>query len=140
MNLGNKIRELRRLKNLTQEQLAVSLNISPQAVSKWEMGASYPDMTMIPTLAAFFRVTLDELFEERIKQPLGMTRSRFVIGIDEPNAAICYSRREPGESRLRVFRAGGAGRHAEVPRGRGGVRAAPAWTEHEGKAGGPGRD
>ena len=45
MNLGNKIRELRRAGNLTQEQLAASLNISPQAVSKWEMGASYPDMT-----------------------------------------------------------------------------------------------
>ena len=41
MNLGNKIRELRRAKNLTQEQLAESLNISPQAVSKWEMGVSH---------------------------------------------------------------------------------------------------
>jgi len=63
MNLGNKIRELRRAKNLTQEQLAASLNISAQAVSKWEMGASYPDMTMIPTLAALFKVSLDELFD-----------------------------------------------------------------------------
>ncbi len=40
MNLGNKIRELRRSRNLTQEQLAVSLNISAQAVSKWEIGVS----------------------------------------------------------------------------------------------------
>ena len=63
MNLGNKIRELRRANNMTQEQLAASLNISPQAVSKWEMGASYPDMTMIPTLATFFKVSLDELFD-----------------------------------------------------------------------------
>ena len=63
MNLGNKIRELRRQRNLTQEQLAAALNISAQAVSKWEMGASYPDMTLIPTLAAFFKVSLDELFD-----------------------------------------------------------------------------
>lgn len=63
MNLGNKIRELRRASNLTQEQLAASLNISAQAVSKWEIGASYPDMTMIPTLAVFFKVSLDELFD-----------------------------------------------------------------------------
>lgn len=63
MNLGNKIRELRRARNLTQEQLAVSLNVSAQAVSKWEMGASYPDMTMIPILAGFFKVSLDELFD-----------------------------------------------------------------------------
>lgn len=67
MNLGNKIRELRRAKNLTQEQLAASLNISAQAVSKWEMSASYPDMTMIPTLAAFFKVSLDELFDFDVK-------------------------------------------------------------------------
>jgi len=63
MNLGNKIRELRRANNMTQEQLASSLNISAQAVSKWEMGASYPDMTMIPTIASFFKVSLDELFD-----------------------------------------------------------------------------
>lgn len=63
MNLGNKIRELRRERNLTQEQLAVSLRISPQAISKWEMGLSYPDMAMIPVLAGFFRVSLDELFD-----------------------------------------------------------------------------
>lgn len=63
MNLGNKIRELRRARNLTQEQLASSLNISAQAVSKWEMGASYPDMTMIPVIASLFKVSLDELFD-----------------------------------------------------------------------------
>ena len=67
MNLGNKIRELRRANNLTQEQLATSLNITAQAISKWEMGASYPDMTMIPTLAAFFKVSLDELFDFDVK-------------------------------------------------------------------------
>ena len=63
MNLGNKIRELRRASNLTQEQLAASLNISAQAISKWEMGASFPDMTMIPTIASFFKVSLDDLFD-----------------------------------------------------------------------------
>ncbi len=67
MNLGNKIRELRRERNLTQEQLANALNISAQAVSKWEMDASYPDMTMIPTIAAFFKVSLDELFDFDVK-------------------------------------------------------------------------
>ena len=41
MNLGNKIRELRRASHLTQEQLAASLNISAQAVSKWEMNISH---------------------------------------------------------------------------------------------------
>ena len=67
MNLGNKIRELRRAGDLTQEQLAAALNISPQAISKWEMGASYPDMTMIPIIASFFKVSLDELFDFDVK-------------------------------------------------------------------------
>ena len=62
MNIGIKIRELRKAINLTQEQLATSLNISAQAVSKWEMGLSYPDITMIPTLAGLFKVSIDDLF------------------------------------------------------------------------------
>ena len=61
MNIGIKIRELRKAINLTQEQLATSLNISAQAVSKWEMGLSYPDITMIPTLAGLFKVSIDDL-------------------------------------------------------------------------------
>ncbi len=63
MNLGNKIRELRKKKGLTQEQLANALNLSAQAVSKWESETSYPDITMIPVLANFFDVTLDTLFD-----------------------------------------------------------------------------
>ena len=63
MNLGNKIRQLRKAKNLTQEQMAVYLNISPQAVSKWEMGLSFPDTTMLPTIARLFKISLDELFD-----------------------------------------------------------------------------
>ena len=63
MNLGNKIRILRKERNLTQEQLANSLNISPQAVSKWEMSISYPDVEMLPVLARLYNISLDELFD-----------------------------------------------------------------------------
>jgi len=63
MNLGNKIRTLRKERNLTQEQLASSLNITAQAVSKWEMGVSYPDIEMLPVLANLFKVSMDELFD-----------------------------------------------------------------------------
>ncbi len=63
INLGNKIRELRKNRGLTQEQLASALNVSPQAVSKWEMAASYPDTTMLPIIASFFKVSLDVLFD-----------------------------------------------------------------------------
>ena len=63
MNLGKKIRELRRMRGLTQERLAAALNVSAQAVSKWEMGASFPDVATLPAIAAFFGVSLDDLFD-----------------------------------------------------------------------------
>ena len=75
INLGNKIREFRKNRGITQEQLAIALNMSPQAVSKWEMGAGYPDVAMLPVIAAYFGVSLDTLFdydpeeiEEKIKK------------------------------------------------------------------------
>ena len=51
INIGNKIRELRKKKGITQETLASVLSVSPQAVSKWESGLTYPDMEMIPVIA-----------------------------------------------------------------------------------------
>lgn len=68
MNLGNKIRELRKRKGITQEQLAGTFNISSQAVSKWEMGTGYPDMSLIPVIAGYFEVSLDVLFDYDVSQ------------------------------------------------------------------------
>lgn len=62
-NFGDKIRELRKKKSITQEQLANTLGISPQAVSKWEMNAGYPDMTLLPIIAGYFGVSIDVLFD-----------------------------------------------------------------------------
>ena len=61
--IGDKIRELRKARKLTQEQLAEYLNISSQAVSKWETGASNPDLDMLQRLAVFFRTTPDALLD-----------------------------------------------------------------------------
>lgn len=61
--IGDKIRSLRKARKLTQEQLAAYLNISPQAVSKWETGMSSPDLDMLPRLAVFFRTTTDALLD-----------------------------------------------------------------------------
>lgn len=59
--IGQNIRRLRRDRNMTQEELAAHLGISFQSVSKWERGDGYPDITMLPALAHYFRVTVDEL-------------------------------------------------------------------------------
>lgn len=59
--IGDKIRILRRERGLTQEELASHLGISFQAVSKWERGEGYPDITLLPALSAYFGVSADEL-------------------------------------------------------------------------------
>ena len=62
LQIGEKIRELRKRNNKKQEDLACSLGVSPQAISRWEQGIGYPDMEFIPSLANYFHVTIDELF------------------------------------------------------------------------------
>jgi transcriptional regulator with XRE-family HTH domain len=53
---------MRKEKGITQEQLADVLCISAGAVSKWETGASIPDIAMLPKIANFFGVSIDKLF------------------------------------------------------------------------------
>jgi transcriptional regulator with XRE-family HTH domain len=55
------IQSLRKQRGITQEELAGHFNISNQAVSKWESGQSCPDITLLPRLASFFGVSVDEL-------------------------------------------------------------------------------
>lgn len=61
LNIGETIKRLRKERDLTQEMLANFLNVSYQSVSKWERGESYPDITLIPTIASFFGVTTDTI-------------------------------------------------------------------------------
>jgi len=60
--LGDKIRELRKRDGRTQDDLATALGITNQAVSRWEANKAYPDMEMIPAIANYFHVSIDELF------------------------------------------------------------------------------
>lgn len=59
--LAENILNYRKQKNYTQEELAQKLNVSFQAVSKWEKGQSYPDITLLPALAAVFDTDLNAL-------------------------------------------------------------------------------
>ena len=62
LELGVRIRELRRRDGRTQEELAQALGVTPQAVSRWESGGSYPDMELMPAIANLFGVSIDALF------------------------------------------------------------------------------
>lgn len=61
LRIGEKIKQLRRERGFTQEEMAAHLGISYQAISKWERGDGCPDITMLPALARYFGVSLDEL-------------------------------------------------------------------------------
>ena len=62
LDLGKRIRELRKRNRITQETLAEALGVTSQAVSRWEANGSYPDMEMVPAIANYFGVSIDELF------------------------------------------------------------------------------
>lgn len=61
MNFGDKIKKLRKGNNLSQEQLAEKLNVSRQAISKWESNKAYPDIDNLILLRNIFDVSLDDL-------------------------------------------------------------------------------
>ena len=66
VELGKKIRVLRRNKQISQAQLAEVLSVSAQSISKWENGLSAPDISLLPMLARYFGITMDELFGYRL--------------------------------------------------------------------------
>lgn len=61
LRIGENLKRLRREKDLTQEELAAHLGISFQAISKWERDESYPDITILPALSNYFKISIDEL-------------------------------------------------------------------------------
>ena len=69
MILAEKIAQLRKQKGWSQEELANRLQVSRQAVSKWEGGASIPDLDKILKLSALFEVTTDYLLKDTLEAP-----------------------------------------------------------------------
>ena len=63
MNIGKQIRMYRLQKKVKQEELAAYLRVSTQAVSKWETENSIPDISLLPGIATYFGVSIDDLFQ-----------------------------------------------------------------------------
>jgi len=70
MEIGNKILELRKQNNLSQEQLAEKMGVARQTISKWELGETSPDLEQAKQLSQIFNVCLDELTNNEIKNVL----------------------------------------------------------------------
>ena len=62
MKVGNRIKELRTKRGLTQEALASALGVTAQTVSKWECEINFPDVSLLPDISVFFGVSIDSLF------------------------------------------------------------------------------
>jgi len=68
MDIGKRIREHRKIYNLSQEQLADKIFVSRQTVSNWENNKTYPDIQIIVSLSILFNVSLDELIREDLEE------------------------------------------------------------------------
>ena len=107
MELGNQIKALRLQRGATQEALAQHLNVSPQAVSKWEREAALPDVQLLPAISAYFGVTIDALFAltddtrmERIQNMLWDERVLDPAVVELDRAFLLEkARREPDNGR-----------------------------------------
>ena len=67
MEIGKKLVELRKKKELSQESLAELIGVSRQTISKWELGDTYPDINQAKKLSKLFDVSLDELVDNDVK-------------------------------------------------------------------------
>ena len=127
MEIGNNIRTLRTQRGVTQETVAAALGVLPQTVSKWETGATAPDIALLPAISAYFGVTIDELFAltdqqrvERIRNMLWDNRDMEEAVLDrEAQFLQDRTRREPeqGEALMMLawienFKAGAHRRRA----------------------------
>ena len=65
--IGNKILELRKFKNWSQEQLAEKMDVTRQTISKWELGETAPDLEQSKKLSKIFEISLDDLTNNEIK-------------------------------------------------------------------------
>ena len=79
MNFCNNLQKLRKKMNLSQEQLAENLNVTRQSVSKWESGASYPEMDKLLALCKIFNCGLDDLVNKNIDEVKDLTSSKKII-------------------------------------------------------------
>ena len=96
MEFNEKLQELRKQKDLTQEELAEALYVSRTAISKWESGRGYPNIDSLKAIAKFFHITIDELLsgdelltlaEENTKQRITYVRD-LVFGLLDISAAM----------------------------------------------------
>lgn len=84
IKVGSFIKELRKVKNLTQEQLAEAFNVSRRTVSRWETGSNLPDLDILIEMSDFFEVDLREILDgERRSKEMNEEMKETVLKVAE---------------------------------------------------------
>ena len=97
LQIGEKLKELRHQHGITQDRLAEVLGVSSQSVSRWELGTCYPDLELLPVMANYFDITLDDL--------VGMNKIRSREMRSEIfTEALNYERQEQWDKAMEVLR------------------------------------
>lgn len=95
--IGEKLKSLRLAKGLTQEDMAEAMGVSPQSVSRWETGASCPDIGLLPGLAIYFETSVDEIMcMEELRREENINRIH-----GEINRLVTAGRPEEAEKLIR---------------------------------------
>lgn len=90
MNIGEIIKSRRQKRNITQAELAELLNVTPQAVSRWEMEISYPDIAMVPKISEVLQVTTDELLGVKAANPESKEDLNMVLNQSQADSIFDY--------------------------------------------------
>ena len=109
MTLGEKLQTLRRSRGLSQEQLAEILEVSRQAVSKWESAQAIPDLGRVLAMADLFSVTTDYLLRDENEAPTPATMEDSApdsnvrrVSMEEANAFLALCRKQAPTRALAV--------------------------------------
>ncbi len=119
--LATKLADLRAANSLTQEEVAAHLNVSKAAVSKWECGASAPDISLLPAIAELYAISLDDLFGRGGDMPKDQVDSAYLHALEllgsDREAGIAYVRGQARQhwSCLPLVRMMGLAAFAHVP-------------------------
>lgn len=93
MFLGENLKSLRKSKDMTQEEVAEALNVSPQSVSKWERSDTFPDITLLPALANLYKTSVDALIgmdkinDSQAKNAIFTREQEYMLNRDYGSAA-----------------------------------------------------
>lgn len=88
MNIGNQILNIRKEKQLTQEQFGALFHVTRQTVSNWENEKSYPDLQMLIDISNQFEISLDTLIKENSKMVKTIDKERVLGKIKKEKAVI----------------------------------------------------